>query len=323
MSTDETRRRLTRKLREELGERICDALDDPKVVEVLLNDDGALFVERLGEPMAKVEDSFDAKRAEAIIGTIASSLATTCTRENPILSGEMPILGARFQGMLPPVVARPSFAIRKKASAVFPLEAYVAGGIMTPHQADVLRAAVRDRRNILVVGGTGTGKTTLTNALLREVERLTPDHRLVIIEDTAEIQCAAANRQFLRTSDTVSMNMLLKASMRLRPDRIIVGEVSDGAALTLLKSWNTGHPGGLATIHANDARAALTRMEQLIGEASERPMPHLLAEAINIVVSIQRTDTSRRIEELVAVKGVRAGEYVFKDLTHQELRDVA
>src|SRR3954470_9510224 len=154
MSTEETRRRLARKLREELGELICRALDDPKVIEILLNCDGALFIERLGEPMTKVCDGFDPKQAEAIIGTIASSLSTTCTRESPILSGEMPILGARFQGMLPPIVARPSFAIRKKASAVFPLEAYAADGIMTADQADVLRAAVRDRLNILVVGGT-------------------------------------------------------------------------------------------------------------------------------------------------------------------------
>ncbi|MFL5161099.1 MAG: P-type conjugative transfer ATPase TrbB [Microvirga sp.] len=323
MSTEETRRRLARKLREELGELICRALDDPKVIEILLNCDGALFIERLGEPMTKVCHGFDPKQAEAIIGTIASSLSTVCTRESPILSGEMPILGARFQGMLPPIVSRPTFSIRKKASSVFPLEAYVEQGIMTAGQAAILREAVHNRENILVVGGTGTGKTTLANALIREMERLTPDHRLVIIEDTAEIQCSSENRVFLRTSDTVSMNMLLKATMRLRPDRIIVGEVRDGAALTLLKSWNTGHPGGLATVHANDARTALTRMEQLIAEVSERPMPHLLAEAINVVVSIQRTETSRRIGELVAVKGVRAGEYVFTDLNTQELRDVA
>src|SRR5690349_1391191 len=177
MSTDERLRRLTRKLREELGEEICDALDDPTVVEIVVNDDGSLFIERLGERMIKVREGFDAKRAEAIIGTIASFLATTCTRDSPILSGEMPTLGARFQGLLPPIVARPSFAIRKKASAVFPLEVYVEQGIMTAAQAAVLRAAIRDRWNILVVGGTGTGKTTLANALIREMERLTPDHR--------------------------------------------------------------------------------------------------------------------------------------------------
>src|SRR3954453_8947958 len=166
MSIDERLRRLTRKLREELGEEICDALDDPTVVEIVVNDDGSLFIERLGERMIKVREGFDAKRAEAIIGTIASFLATTCTRDSPILSGEMPTLGARFQGLLPPIVARPSFAIRKKASAVFPLEVYVEQGIMAAAHAAVLRGPSRDRGPSLVAGGTGTGKTTLVGRLL-------------------------------------------------------------------------------------------------------------------------------------------------------------
>ena len=227
---------------------ICAALDDPKVIEILLNCDGAPFIERLGEPMTKVCDGFDPKQAEAIIGTIASSLSTICTRESPTLSGEMPIWARASRACSPRSSrGRPSPSARRPR--VFPLEAYVEQGIMTAGQAAVLREAVRDRENILVAGGTGTGKTTLANALIREMERLTPEHRLVIIEDTAEIQCSSENRVFLHTSDTVSMNMLLKATMRLRPDRIIVGEVRDGAALTLLKSWNTGHPGGLATVH--------------------------------------------------------------------------
>jgi type IV secretion system protein TrbB len=221
----------------------------------------------------------------------------------------LPIGGHRFEGLLAPVVGAPVFAIRKRAARVFSLESYVRDKIMTECQASVIRNAVENRMNIVVAGGTGTGKTTLANAVIGEIARLTPDHRLVILEDTAEIQCTAENAVALHTTDVVDMGRLLKSTMRLRPDRIIVGEVRDGAALTLLKAWNTGHPGGVATIHANNALSALTRLEQLTAEVSQNPMPEIIGEAVDLVISIGRTSKGRRVEDLLLVEGYQNGQY--------------
>jgi type IV secretion system protein VirB11 len=181
---------------------------------------------------------------------------------------------------------------------------------MTAEQAAIIRNAIELRKNIVVAGGTGTGKTTLTNAILGALVEVTPGHRLVILEDTAEIQCAADNYVTLHTTDMVDMNRLLKSTMRLRPDRILVGEVRDGAALALLKAWNTGHPGGVATVHANSAFAALKRLEQLVAEVSSQPMPDVIGEAVDLIVSIERTPTGRRVRELLQVEGFRDGQYV-------------
>jgi type IV secretion system protein VirB11 len=153
----------------------------------------------------------------------------------------------------------------------------------------------------------------LVNALIRELLAIAPQDRLILIEDEVELQCATKNKERLVTSEDVAMRDLLKATMRLRPDRIIIGEVRDGAALDLLKSWNTGHPGGFATVHANDAPAALTRLEQLISEASVTPMPALIAEAIHVVVYMQEFGKiGRQVTEIIRVTGYREGEYKFE-----------
>lgn len=216
--------RVQQKLLRELGPVITAALQDPSVIEIMLNPDGKLWVEKLGEGCA-VAGEMTAGAAEALMGTIASCLGTVITREQPILEGELPFDGSRFEGLLPPIVARPCFTIRKRASRVFTLAEYVASGVMTQDQATTLSNAIRDRRNIVVVGGTGSGKTTLVNALIHEISVLTPEHRLLIIEDTAELQCAAANKVILHTSDVVDMLRLLRVCLRKRPDRILVGEV--------------------------------------------------------------------------------------------------
>jgi type IV secretion system protein VirB11 len=224
---------------------------------------------------------------------------------------------------LPPVVGAPTFTIRKRASQLIALDAYVASGVLSEGQADALRMAVASRRNIVVSGGTGSGKTTLANAVIAEVARVAPDHRLVILEDTAEIRCAAENAVALHTSDTVDMARLLKSTMRLRPDRIIVGEVRDGAALTLLKAWNTGHPGGITTVHANTAASALRRLEQLTAEASRQPMREVIGEAVDLVVSIERTPTGRCVREILEVEGFVDGRYQTRSLTTEARRHVA
>jgi type IV secretion system protein VirB11 len=169
----------------------------------------------------------------------------------------------------------------------------------------------------LVVGGTGTGKTTLLNAIILVISEVSPEHRVVIIEDTVELQCSSKNVVQLRTSDTVTMQGLLRVTMRLRPDRILVGEVRGAEALALLKAWNTGHPGGLATVHANDASAGLLRIKQLIEEGLQggKADPEVIAEAVGFVVVIKKTSGApgRRISEMVRVLGYKNGEYVLAD----------
>ena len=308
MSSASSHNRLVRKLRDALGEVICAALEDTDVVEVMLNPDGRLFVERLGEGIETVGELAPGA-AEIIIGSVAHALQTEADEDRPIISGELPIGGHRFEGLLPPVVSAPSFTIRRRASRLIPLADYVTAGVMTKLQAAIVRQAVRDRLNIVVSGGTGSGKTTLANAVIAEIVADTPAHRLLILEDTAEIQCAAENAVALHTSDTVDMARLLKSTMRLRPDRIIVGEVRDGAALTLLKAWNTGHPGGITTIHANTAHSALRRLEQLTAEVSQQPMREVIGEAVDFVISIERTATGRRVRDVMRVRRFAGDRY--------------
>jgi type IV secretion system protein TrbB len=174
---------------------------------------------------------------------------------------------------------------------------------MTEAQRLVIEEAVAKRQNILVVGSTGSGKTTFCNAILDRIAKVDPLTRIAIIEDTRELQCPAVNKFPLRTSENVGMTQLLRACMRMRPDRIVVGEVRDSAALALLKAWNTGHAGGVATVHANNAEAGLTRLEQLIQEANVPPSRAVIAEAVNVIVSIQRTKNGRLVEQIISIKG--------------------
>lgn len=317
--------RLVRKLQEALGDQLCFALDDATVVEIMLNPDGKLFIERLGHGVAAAGE-MSAAAAEMVIGTVAHALQSEVDTEQPIISGELPIGGHRFEGLLPPVVAKPAFTIRRRASRLIPLEDYARTGVMTEYQAATIRSAISARLNIIISGGTGSGKTTLANAVINEIVKSAPEDRLVILEDTAEIQCAAENAVLLHTSDTIDMGRLLKSTMRLRPDRIVVGEVRDGAALTLLKAWNTGHPGGVATIHSNTAMSALRRLEQLTAEASQQPMHEVIGEAVDLIISIERTPRGRIVRDIIQVERFINGRYEIESdpLTdEQEPRHVA
>lgn len=300
--------RLVRKLQEALGDQICVALDDTSVVEIMLNPDGRLFIERLGHGIAAVGEMSSAA-AEIVIGSVAHALQSQADDEQPIISGELPIGGHRFEGLLPPIVSRPTFTIRRRASRLISLDDYVSSKVMTKKQADVIRNAIESRLNIVISGGTGSGKTTLANAVISEIVQAAPDDRLVILEDTAEIRCVAENAVALHTSDTIDMARLLKSTMRLRPDRIIVGEVRDGAALTLLKAWNTGHPGGVTTIHSNSAMSALRRLEQLTAEVSQQSMREVIGEAVDLIVSIERTGRGRRVRDVVHVESFNGSRY--------------
>jgi type IV secretion system protein TrbB len=292
-----------RMLRTALGPAIALWLEDASVVEVMLNPDGRLWIDRLAGGLVDTGERLSPDDGERIVRLVAHHVGAEVHPGSPRVSAELPGTGERFEGLLPPVVAAPAFAIRKPAVAVFTLDDYVAAGIMSVAQAETLRAAVADRQNILVAGGTSTGKTTLTNALLAEVAK-TAD-RVVLIEDTRELQCKAPNLVALRTKDGVaSLSDLVRSSLRLRPDRIPIGEVRGAEALDLLKAWGTGHPGGVGTIHAGSALGALRRMEQLIQEAVVTVPRALIAETIQFIAVLAGRGSDRRLAELACVKGL-------------------
>jgi type IV secretion system protein VirB11 len=306
-------------LRTAMGPAIAAALADPLVIEIMVNPDGVLRLDRLGEGRIETSARLEAAEAERIVRLVASHVRAEVHADAPIISAELPIHedgsgGERFEGLLPPVASAPCFAIRKPAARIHRLADYVADGIMRAEVAVVLTHAVIHRCNILVAGGTSSGKTTLANALLAEMANL--DERVILIEDTRELQCAAPDTVALRTKPgAVTMADLVRSTLRLRPDRIIVGEVRGGEALDMLKAWNTGHPGGIATVHANSARSALYRIEQLVAESVVTVPRRLIAEAIDMVVFISGRGTGRRIETVAEVGGLDAdGDYAVTDL---------
>lgn len=304
-------------LRTALGPAIATWLEDPAVVEVMLNPDGRLWIDRLSTGLTETGQHLPAADGERIVRLVAHHVGAEVHAGCPRVSAELPETGERFEGLLPPVVTAPTFAIRKPAVAVFSLEDYVASGIMTAAEACSLREAVAQRRNILVAGGTSTGKTTLANALLAEIAK-TSD-RVVLIEDTRELQCRAPNLVALRTKDGVaSLSDLVRSSLRLRPDRIPIGEVRGAEALDLLKAWGTGHPGGIGTIHAGTALGALRRLEQLIQEAVVTVPRALIAETIDLIAVLSGRGTARRLTELGRVEGLASnGDYALTLLGDQ------
>lgn len=304
-------------LRTALGPDIAAFLEDPSVVEVMLNPDGRLWVDRLSAGLADTGERLSAADGERIVRLVAHHVGAEVHAGAPRVSAELPGTGERFEGLLPPVVAAPCFAIRKPAVAVFTLADYVAANIMAAGSAETLREAVLSRANILVAGGTSTGKTTLTNALLAEVAK-TSD-RVVLIEDTRELQCLTPNLVALRTKDGVaSLSDLVRSSLRLRPDRIPIGEVRGAEALDLLKAWGTGHPGGIGTIHSGSAIGALRRLEQLIQEAVVTVPRALVAETIDVIAVLAGRGPDRRLVELARVEGLDpTGDYRLAPLTPQ------
>lgn len=281
---------------------VRDALEAADTQEIIANPDGTVWIERAGCGLLRAAGSLGAPARERIIRLVASAAGAPCDRLRPIVSAELPGTGERFEGILPPVAEAPCFAIRKPAPAPFSLEDYVQSGALAPAVSLALRKALTDRQNIVIAGGTSSGKTTFANALLTE-PALAAD-RIIILEDTRELACAAPDVTQLRAQPgCVSLRDLVRSTLRLRPDRIIVGEVRGGEALDLLKAWNTGHPGGLATLHANSAKGVFSRLEQLVAEATTSLPIGLIAEAVDVIVFLSRAGGVRRIEEALRVTG--------------------
>lgn len=298
-------------LRHALGETVLAALVDPGVVEILVNPDGRVILDRVGQGRRDTGTTLSVEARDRAVRLIADYVGEVVTRDDPRLAGVLPVTGERFQGLLPPVASAPAFSIRKRPARVWRLADYVRDGVMTARQAEVLARAAADRRNILVSGGTGSGKTTLANAIL--AEPAFADDRVFLIEDTPELQCSAWDLVPVltrRAPVAIGVGDLVRDALRMRPDRIVVGEMRDGsAALETLKSWNTGHPGGLSTLHANSADDALRRIEDLALEIAVHPPRRAIGQAVDLIAHIRRTAEGRRLEAVIAVNGVSGEAY--------------
>lgn len=310
-SVDSVDLRAIEKLKRDMGPSLMEALDDPETLEIMLNPDGKLWREKFGQPMFCM-GTVPVQRSKTILQTIAGFHKKIIDSNSPFLECELPIDGSRFAGQLPPLVAGPTFAIRKKASRIFLLNEYVDKGVMTRAQADFICRAIAAKKNILVIGGTGSGKTTLLNAIIAEIVRQFPDDRIFIIEDTSELQCAALNFVQYHTTMNATMTDILRLILRMRPDRIFVGETRGPEALDMLDAWNTGHEGGAASLHANNTLSALTRLRSLISRSpfAPREIEPVIGEAVNVIVQISKTSEGRRIKEIREIQGYENGEYI-------------
>ena len=302
--------RMIKLLKFSLGE-IVPFLEDPDVIEVMLNPDKTLWIDTLSRGIYFSELIIEPEDALRVIQTVATHINKIVDQENPIISAELPESESRFEGLIPPVVKNPIFTIRKKGIKIFTLDDYVEKKTLTLNQKEIIVQSIKDKLNILIVGPVSSGKTTFANAVGDEIPE---DERVLVIEDTAEIQLRLKNVIFLKTTDYTSVNDLLKAALRLRPDRIIVGEVRDEAALTLLTAWNTGHP-GFCTIHSDNALGGLKQLELYILRATDNKQEELIAMTVNIIIVLKRIKnkegkTIRQVESISRLEGFENNKYI-------------
>lgn len=302
---EETRRRLHEQLCFELGAPVLNALTRPCVTDVHLRPNGALWVKESGQWSADEDTSYEADQRESIVGLVAHSLHREATFATPIIEGEVTINDrrVRFTGLLPPIVPEPEIAIRKPAEVLYSLEDYEQAGIITMEQRVVLRAGVTNRKNILLTGAMGSGKTTFANTIID----LMPGHEHVgTIEDAYELWVRLTNYSPLHTNvtDNIDLQTLVRVALRLQLDRLCIGECRGAEMLAALKAWNLGARGGVATIHANSARAALIRLNSMVLESGAPPQPELIAEAIDLIVFIDIQGDVRRVTEILQMDGL-------------------
>lgn len=294
-----------------LGDAIVAGFADDDVTEIYVNpQDGRIRFDTRRRGKVDTGERIGAQRIEQFLNAVADLHGVTLDGENPAIQAELPVerfRGARLQGFRPPMSAGASFVVRKPPAVVYTLDEYVARGILPSGGREILREAVREHWNVLVAGGTGSGKTTFTNALLKEITDLCPDERIVILEDTVELQCEAKDHLALRTTPSISLAQLVRHTLRAYPDRIVVGEVRGPEALDLLDAWSTGHPGGLGTFHAQDAPSALLRLDRLCQRANVPSQLELIADAVDLLAIMEGGHRSRRITDLVRVRGLGKG----------------
>jgi type IV secretion system protein VirB11 len=303
--------RAIEKLKRDLGEMLLNAILDPKTLDVMCNPDGKIWVDSIGNPMQCI-GSISPARAISIITTVSAFHDKEVTKNKPLLETTLPLNGERFTAQMEPAVVNPTFNIRTKASVIIPLEDYVKKRIMTPEQFNQVLKAIKEHKNILIVGSTGSGKTTFVNAIIDGMVKQYPHERIIIIEDTGEIQCKAENSVKYLSSPEIDTTQIIKTTLRMRPDRVLVGEVRGSEALDLLDVWNTGHEGGVATLHANDALSGLTRLKSLISRnpCAPKEIEPLIAEVVHCVIHIEKTPMGRRISDILFINGFKNNQYL-------------
>jgi pilus assembly protein CpaF len=297
---------------------IAHLIQDPDVSEVMVNAGGRVFVEREGVVHEASGLHVEERNLHVAVRNIARTLGDDVSEAQPILDARLPD-GSRVAAVIPPCsVGGTTLTIRKFQHRFFTVDELVRTGMLTTEMLHELRAAIETRRNILISGGTSTGKTTLLNAL----GALLPSHeRVLIIEDTAELHIEQSNVVRFETRrgqgelPAVNIRHLLKAALRHRPDRVIVGEVRGAEAYDLLQALNTGHAGSLSTIHANSAAQALSRIASCALESGiEMPYASIrlqIAEAIHCVVHLGRSPGRRFVQEMLSVEGYDANRDVY------------
>jgi type IV secretion system protein TrbB len=310
------RDRILEQLRRDCGPVVTAALADRTVLEINRNADGRVWIDRFGQGMAIAGEMADSAAA-SMLATVATILQTVVNFDSPILEGELPLDGSRLAAAIPPLVDSPVFSIRRHADQVFRLDDYVGCGALGARAAQRIADAVANRQNIVVVGGTGSGKTTLLNAILHEIASVAPSDRIAVIEDTKELQVASENKIVLRTAKDVTITELLRLCMRLQPNRIVVGEVRGAEAHGLLKAWNSGHPGGCSSLHADSPVLGLRKLVDYVFESpgaaarAEARICAQIAATIHLIVFIEKTGgvPSRRVSDVAELTGYADGEF--------------
>lgn len=298
-------------LKSSLGEKINSYFEDEDIIEIMLNDDKTVWVDSLTKGMYFTGIILENTEAMKIINTVATFMEAKVDKKNPRMSAELPDTGFRFESVIPPNVDNPIFTIRKKSILIFTLDDYVRMGSLTEFQKGVIEKAINNYKNILIVGGTSTGKTTFANACIGAIPK---KDRLVILEDTKEIRSLCPNKISLKTSIYTSMEELFYSTMRLRPDRIVVGEIRGATSLDLLTAWNSGHGGGVSTIHSDSTEGALEQLEQYNQRKSVDKQQKLIGKAIDLVVVLKRVNGERKVVEIKEVLGFENGEYIIREV---------
>lgn len=314
-SVEESHERLKHAFGELIG-----IYEDPLLMEMMFNSDGKLFYQNIGQKTVEYPKKFQFARVERIIKIAAHISGITLSYKNPILETTLPFDGARFSATIPPITKLPTFSIRKKAIRIFSLNDYLENEIITQSQYEIIKEAVSQHKNIMVAGSTGSGKTTFCNAIIKEISDQFPNERIIMIQDVAELQCASDNFVDFISDQYTTPTHLVKLCLRYKPTRILMGEIRDAVALDLLDLWNTGHEGGLSTVHANSALLTLTRLENLIERNPFAPkrIPEVIADTLDYIFYIEENQETKRrkLTEILHVEGYDRNkqDYILKSL---------